>query len=325
MSIVVVSTGGTIASTEEDGGDATPDLTGVELVAAVPALDPVADVEVREFASVPSQQFSIDRLYDLMTLVRDLDADPSIEGVVVTHGTNAMEESAYFLDLCYDGSTPVVFTGAMRNPSVTSPDGPANLLAAVRTAADDRAAGAGVLVALNDRVYAARDVTKAHSMNVDTFRAPEFGPLAAVDEDRVTWRRRPVTPDPTMDPDPDALTGDVRTVVATVAMTDASLRACGDSAGVVLATMGPGHVPTTIIDALTDLRRDDVPVFVTTRSHEGRLYRDRYGFAGSEHLFRELDCYFSDLSLAKTRIRAIVALAADQLDDAFDRPGAEAG
>ena len=286
MSIVVVSTGGTIASTEEEGGDATPDLTGAELVAAVPALEAVADLEVREFASVPSQQFGIDQLWDLTVLVRTLDADPSVEGVVVTHGTNAMEESAYFLDLCYDGTTPVVFTGAMRNPSMTSPDGPANLLAAARTAADERAERMGVLVAFNDRVYAARDVTKAHSMNVDTFRAPEFGPLAAVDEDRVTWRRQPVDPDPTMD---------------------------------------PGHVPTTVVDALTDLRREDVPVFVTTRSHEGRLYRDRYGFAGSEHLFRELDCYFSDLPLAKTRVRAIVALAADRLDDAFDRPGADGG
>ena len=320
MSITVVSTGGTIASTEDEGGDATPDLTGADLVAAVPALESVAEVEVHEFASVPSQQLRIDQLYELTALVHELDADPSVEGVVVTQGTNALEESAYFTDLCYDGSTPVVFTGAMRNPSMTSPDGPANLLAAVRTAADDRAGEMGVLVTLNDRVLAAREVTKAHSMNVDTFRDPEFGPLATVDEDRIAWRRRPLNPDPTMDPDPEALTEDVRCVTATVGMTDTLLRACGDSAGVVLATMGPGHVPTTIVEALRDLRDDGLPVFVTTRSHEGRLYRDRYGFAGSEHLFRELGCHFSDLPLQKTRIRAIVALAADALDEAFEHP-----
>lgn len=320
MSIVVLSTGGTIASTEDEGGDATPDLTGDDLVEAVPALESVADVETREFASVPSQQLRVDQLYGLTEAVRELDADPSVEGVVVTVGTNALEEVAYFVDLCYGGGTPVVLTGAMRNPSLTSPDGPANLLAAVRVAADDRAGEVGALVAFNDRVLAARDVTKAHSMHVDTFRSPEFGPLASVDEDRVTWRRRPVNPDPTMDPDPDALAEDVRTVTATVGMTDASLRACTDSAGVVIAAMGPGHVPTTIVPAVRELRGEDVPVFVTTRSHEGRLYRDRYGFEGSEHLFRELDCHFSDLPLQKTRIRAIVALAADRLDDAFERP-----
>lgn len=320
MSIRIVSTGGTIASTEDEGGDATPSLTGADLVEAVPELGSVGDIETHEFASVPSQQLGVDQLYELTAAVRDHDADPSVDGVVVTMGTNALEEAAYFLDLCYDGGTPVVLTGAMRNPSMASPDGPANLLAAARTAADERAAEMGVLVALNDRVHAAREVTKAHSMNVDTFRAPEFGPLATVDEDRVAWRRQPVNPDPTLDPDPDALTSDVRTVTATVDMPDTLLRASTDSDGVVLAAMGPGHVPTTIIPALRELRREGVPVFVTTRSHEGRLYRDRYGFAGSEHLFRELDCYFSDLSVQKTRIRAIAALAAGRLDDAFPRP-----
>lgn len=320
MSIMVISTGGTIASTEDEGGDATPSLTGADLVEAVPELGSVGDVETHEFASVPSQQLGLDQLYDLTTTIREFGADASVEGIVVTQGTNALEEAAYFVDLCYDGETPVVFTGAMRNPSMSSPDGPANLLSACRTAADERAAETGVLVALNDRVHAAREVTKAHSMNVDTFRAPEFGPLASVDEDRVTWRRRAVNPDPTLDPDPEALTNDIRTVTATVDMPDTLLRQSTDSAGVVLAAMGPGHIPTTIIPALRELRRAGVPVFVTTRSHEGRLYRDRYGFAGSEHLFRELDCYFSDLSVQKTRIRAIVALAADRLDDAFERP-----
>lgn len=320
MSIVVISTGGTIASTEDEGGDATPELTGQDLVEAIPQLETVAEIDVHEFANVPSQFFTLEQMYDLSQVVAEYDADPNVEGMVVTQGTNTLEESSYFVDLCYDGDTPIVFTGAMRNPSMTSPDGPANLLASVRTAADDRADEMGVLVVFNDRVHTARDVTKAHSMNVDTFRASEFGPLGTVDEDRVTWRRHPIDPDPVVDPDPDALTRDIHTVTVTADMSDTQLRAGLESDGVCIATMGPGHVPETIIPALRALGEADLPVVATTRSYEGRLYRDRYGYPGSEHLLQELGFYYSDLSLQKTRIKTIVALAADRMDDAFERP-----
>ncbi|MFC6940879.1 asparaginase [Salinirubellus sp. GCM10025818] len=320
MSIVVVSTGGTIASTADGGGDATVSLSGEDLVSAVPELESVADVEVREFSNVPSQFLTLEHCYDLLEVVREYDADPSVDGVVVTQGTNTMEESSYFVDLCYDGDTPVVFTGAMRNPSLPSPDGPMNLLASARVATDDRAGEMGVLVAFGERIHTARDVSKFHTMSTDTFRSPEFGPLGTVDEDRVVWRRWPENPDPTLDPDRDALRRDVETVTVTMDMTDTQLRAARESAGLVLGTMGAGHVPERIIDGLRAVREADVPVFATHRGSEGRLLRDRYGYPGSEHLLQELDCYYSDLNLQKTRVKAIVALAADALGEAFERP-----
>lgn len=320
MSIVVVSTGGTIASTADEGGDATPSLSGDDLVEAVPELEEATDVEVDEFSNVPSQFFSLEGVYDLVETIREYDADPSVEGVVVTQGTNTLEESSYFVDLCYGGDTPVVFTGAMRNPSMHSPDGPMNLLASVRVASDERTREMGVVVVFSERIHTARDVSKFHTMNVDTFRSPEFGPLGTVDEGRVVWRRRPENPDPTMDPARDALRRDVETVTVTMDMTDAQLRACTEKAGIVLGTMGAGHVPKTITDGLRAIRGEGVPVFATHRMSEGRLLRDRYGYAGSEHLLRELDCYYSDLNLQKTRVKAVVALAADRLDEAFEQP-----
>ena len=320
MSIVVISTGGTIASTEDSGGDASPDLTGADLVAAVPGLEDVATVETHDFSNVPSPYFTVEQMGELTALLTEFDADPDIEGAVVTQGTDILEESAYFADLCYDGQTPVVFTGAMRNPSLAGPDGPANLLSSVRTAADPEARGAGVLVTFHDRVHAAREVTKMNSMNVDTFRSPEFGPLAVVDEDRVTWRRRSVNPDPSLDPDGDALTNDVIAVTATADMTDATIRAADGSAALCLAATGAGHIPPGIIPALEDLRDADVPLVATTRCPEGRLARSTYGFRGSEATLRELGCYYSDLNLQKTRVRTIAALAADALDEAFPRP-----
>ena len=320
MSIIVISTGGTIASTTANGGDATPSLSGEDLVEAVPELEAVADIKVDEFSNIPSQFLSLRQVYDLVEVVREYDADPSVEGIAVTQGTNTLEESSYFVDLCYNGETPVVFTGAMRNPSMPSPDGPMNLLASVRVAADEHTAERGVVAVFSERIHAARNVSKFHTMNVDTFRSAEFGPLGTVDEDHVVWRRRPENPDPTMDPDRDALRRDVETVTVTIDMTDAQLRACAEKSGLVLGTMGGGHVPETIIDGLRTVREADVPVFATHRMSEGRLLRDRYGYPGSEHLLRELDCYYSDLNVQKTRVKAIVALAADRLNDAFEQP-----
>jgi L-asparaginase len=317
VTVVVVSTGGTIASTEDRGGDATPDLGGEELVAAVPGLD-AADVRVEEFSTIPSPHFTVERMLDLAAFVDDLDADPAVEGVVVTQGTDVLEETAYFLDLCHGGETPVVVTGAMRNPSLASPDGPANLLASVRTALDGDARGRGVLVTFAGRVMPAREATKTHSQMVDTFRCPEFGPLGVVEEERVKWRRTAENPDPTFDPDPDRLTNDVAAVYVTADAPASHLTAHADATAVCLAATGAGHVNEPLVDALSELREADVPVVATTRCPEGRLARSTYDFRGSERTLQELGCRFSDLNLQKTRVRTIVAHAAGRLDDAFE-------
>jgi L-asparaginase len=255
----------------------------------------------------------------LVRTIDELDADPDIDGIVITQGTDILEETAYFADLCYDGATPVVFTGAMRNPSLASPDGPANLMTSVRVAESAHAQGR-VLVAFNERVHAAREVTKTNSMNVDTFRSPEFGPLAVVDESRVTWRRAPVDTDPDLAIDFDAVTNDVHAVTATADMPPAQIEAAGDAAALCLAATGAGHIPPGIIPALGQLRDKGVPVVATTRCAEGRLAQETYGFKGSEATLQELGCLYSDLNLQKTRIRTIVALAADALHTAFESP-----
>lgn len=320
MTVVVVSTGGTIASVPDGDEGASPELTGDDLIAAVPGLESVAAVDALDFSNVPSPHFTVEQMAELVDTLGALDADADVDGVVVTQGTDILEESAYFADLCYDGETPVVFTGAMRNPSLASPDGPGNLLASVRATASDRSRGSGVLVVFNDRVHAAREVTKTNSMNPDTFRSPEFGPLAVLDENRVTWRREPVSPDPTFDPNPDHLRNDVLAVVATADMSDVQIRAAEGSAGLCLAATGAGHIPPGIIPALEELRAAGVPLVATTRCPEGRLARHTYDFRGSEATLRELDCYYSDLNLQKTRIKSIVALAAGRLDEAFEQP-----
>lgn len=321
MAIVVISTGGTIASTADADGGASPELAGSDLIAAVPELDALAEVETRDFSNVPSSHFTIEDMYELLALLEECDADPDVDGMVVTQGTDILEETAYFVDLGYDGETPVVFTGAMRNPSLSSPDGPANLLASVRTAANPEARSRGVLVAFNDRVHAAAHVTKMHSMNVDTFRSPEFGPVAVHDEDRIVWRGSGRDRNPTFDIDPDDLTNDVAAITVTADMPAHSIPSPADYEAVCLAATGAGHIPPTIIPPLEDLAEAGIPIVATTRCPEGRLARHTYDFVGSERTLRELGCYFSARNLQKTRIETIVALASGSLEEAFVRPG----
>jgi L-asparaginase type II len=190
----VLSTGGTIA-----GRGATSTslaeykagaLRGEELVNAVPEIKAVATVKVEQIANVGSPDITIEHWLTLARRINELfAADAKVSGVVVTHGTNTLEETAYFLNLTVKHDRPVVVVGAMRPASAISADGPLNLLNAVRTAVSADARNKGVLVVLNDEINSARDVTKTNTYRVETFRAPELGLLGYVDADRVSFYR----------------------------------------------------------------------------------------------------------------------------------------
>jgi len=319
MVIAVVSTGGTIASTEEAGGDASPELTGKDLVASVPGLDDGVNLTTEDFSNVPSVHFTVEQMYGLAELVNEYDQDEEIGGVVITQGTDVLEESAYFVDRCYDGETPVVFTGAARNPSLASPDGPANLLTAVRTAESEGSHGRGVLVAFNDRIHAARHVTKMNSMNLDTFRSPEFGPLGTRDENIIRWHMQT---DRTLavNPDPAALTNEVAALTVTADMHPSQIPGPDNCAAVVLAATGAGHIPPKIVGELESLTRANVPIATTTRCPGGRLAIDTYDFPGSEKTLQELSSYYSNRNLQKARIETIVGLGSGSLEHILQHP-----
>ncbi len=192
----VLSTGGTIAGqgasstslTEYKGGV----LTGLQLVKAVPEIAQIADVRVEQIANVGSANITIAHWLTLATRINRIFTDePSTAGVVITHGTNTMEETAYFLNLTVKHDRPVVLVGSMRPASAISADGPLNLLNAIRTAASPAARGKGVLLILNDEINAARDVTKTNTLRVETFRSPDLGYLGFVDGDKISFYRTP--------------------------------------------------------------------------------------------------------------------------------------
>lgn len=190
----ILSTGGTIAGRGASATDfsnyKSGSIEGEELVKAVPQIKQIANVKVEQIANVASHDISVGNWIALANRINAIfAADPNVAGIVITHGTNTMEETGYFLDLTVKYDRPVVLVGAMRPATAISADGPLNLLNAVRVASSPAARGKGVLIVMNDEINAARDATKTNTFRVETFRAPELGYLGDVDEDKVTFYR----------------------------------------------------------------------------------------------------------------------------------------
>src|SRR5574341_84573 len=184
-------TGGTISMRIDPAtGGAVPALSGEEIIALVPGLDQIAEFNLINFARLPGPHWTPGRMMELARVVKEKLADEKIAGAVITHGTDTLEETAYLLDLVLDEQKPVVFVGAMRNSSELSWDGPGNLRSAVRAAIDLQSRGLGVIVAMNEQLIAAAEVTKTHTESTDTFQSRDFGPLGFVDKDRVIVMRR---------------------------------------------------------------------------------------------------------------------------------------
>lgn len=186
----VVGTGGTIGSAGDYWGGNTTRVPIEELV-RVPGMDSIATVETEQFLNVSSSAIGPTRWLELSRRITDVfRTRPELRGLVVTHGTDTMEETAYFLDLTLGDARPVVVTGSMRPSNMAGADGPANLTNAVRAAVDSASRGRGTMVLMDDRLFAARDVTKSTSTRVEAFQAPERGPLAIVDPEGLSYRSR---------------------------------------------------------------------------------------------------------------------------------------
>jgi L-asparaginase len=188
--VAVLSTGGTIASKQDPvKGGYVPALSAEDLVAAAPAIKKIAHIQAEQISNIPSPDMTPEIWLRLAGRVNELLTRPEITGIVVTHGTDTLEETAYFLDLTTVGTKPVILVGAQRPASDPDSDGPRNLLDAVRVAISPAAVGKGVMVVMNGQISAARDVTKTNTNRVETFRGLEFGPLGVADAELVRFYR----------------------------------------------------------------------------------------------------------------------------------------
>ena len=267
----LVATGGTISN--RDNGR----LTAEELVALMPNVGRYARPEYEQFANVASAQMSIAQWLTLANRINQLyKEDPGVAGVVVTSGTDTLEELAYFLDLTIRSDKPVVVVGSMRNPSTLGYEGAANLLQGFRVAADPAARGRGVMVVLNDEINAAREATKTDALRLHTFQTRGYGILGVVDSDRVVFYRRVEKRHTAQSEfDVSALTTLPRVdVVVTYQGAPGDLiKAAVDNGakGIVIATAGAGATSGTQGEGIAYALEKGVFVVRTARAGSGRI------------------------------------------------------
>jgi L-asparaginase len=297
----ILALGGTIATRPDASGAMQMGLGADDLVAAVPLLAQVGEIKTETQSRVGSHSLSFEALHALAARIRELAAAKSVDGVIVTQGTDTLEETSFLLDVLLDLDIPVVVTAAMRNPALTSPDGPGNLLAAARVAADAwvraHARALGVMVAMLDEVYAAADVLKVHPTRLNAFQSTQTGPLMTLVEDRVVPLALPVR---------DAMVAAHRRLgnvpggkaqpVALLwmaldddgALIDALL---ADSAhfgyrGVLIGAMGGGHVSERAVASAMRLA-SVLPTVIASRAGGGAMLRQTYGGPSSEIALRK--------------------------------------
>ena len=279
--VVVFGLGGTIAMTSAAGGGVVPALSADQLVAAVPSLaESGITVEVEDFRRVPGASLGFDDLTALATAIETRLA-AGADGVVITQGTDTIEETAYLLDLTHTRPEPVVVTGAMRNPTLAGADGPGNLLAAVQTAASPDTRDLGAMVVFADEIHAAARVRKTHSTSGHTFASANGGPLGYLVEGQPRILNHPIgrtTLPAAAEPRP----AEVGLVTMVLGDTGALLHAAADSCdGLIVAGFGVGHVPARVVDTLTDLAAT-MPVVLASRTGAGSVLAHTYAFPGSE-------------------------------------------
>lgn len=313
-SITVLSTGGTIASTPGADG-ATPSKAGEELIAAVPDIESYADIEAREVVQTPSFDMDTALLAAIAERTRTA-VDDGADGVVITHGTDTMEGSAYYLDLVLDLAEPVVFTGAQRRSDEVSADGPSNLLTAVRAASHERLHGAGgVYIAFDEELHAARDVTKRHTSALSAFVSPETCPVARFTRESVRVHREPGSRSVSVRVT--TTSADVDMVKSGVGVGAQRLNNAVASGvdGTVVEGTGLGNTTSALGDAIGDAIEAGVPVVITSRCQSGAV-APVYGTpGGGETLHSYGVIEGGDLPAHKARLKLMLLIEELGTDD----------
>ena len=186
--VLVIFTGGTIAMRVDENIDAAvPEVGSDELIGMVDELKNLTEIEVIDFTNVPSSHITPKYMLDLTNVIKKNIGRNDLTGIVVTHGTDVLEETAYFLDLVVNNEKPIILVGSMKNNSELGYDGGGNLFAAIHTACSPEARNKGVLLVMNDEIHSARYVTKTDTVKTDTFKSPEFGPIGVYSNRRTIF------------------------------------------------------------------------------------------------------------------------------------------
>ena len=306
--IAIIFNGGTISmKIDEKIKAAVPSLSAEEIMSMIPGVEKYAEIEAYTFSSMPSPHMTLETMLKLSKFTTELVEREDIDGVVITHGTDTLEETAYLLDLTVRTKKPVVVTGAMRSGSELGYDGPFNLATSICTAISDEAVGRGVLVCFNGELNSASEVTKANSMALNAFRTPNFGPIGIVDNDNVIFYR---DANHLEKYDVSEIKKQVALIKCVVDMDSSYIdylieKGCG---GIVIEALGRGNVPPKMVDGIKKATELNIPVVVVSRCFEGRVF-ESYGYEGGGKQLKDLGVIFGDtLPGQKARIKLILAI-----------------
>jgi L-asparaginase len=306
--ILIVFTGGTFSmKIDEESGGAVPHFHGDELLKMIPEADEIANISMYEFGMYPGPHMTPELMLKLSREINEFVSDDKLDGIIVTHGTDTLEETAYFLDLTVKTSKPIVVIGAMKTSTEPDWDGPRNLLDAIHLINNHNSEALGVLVCLNGEINAASEVTKTHTDDIETFRSLDFGALGFVDRGRVFFNRAPrkleVIP-------VNHINSNVDLVKVYAGMGQKFFRFSADSGtdGLVVEALGVGNVPPEAFEGIKYVLNKNIPVVLVSRCPAGET-EDIYSYTGAGKWLKEAGVIFTDfLNGQKARIKLIICL-----------------
>lgn len=306
--VLIIFTGGTFSmKIDESTGGAVPYFSGNDLIDMIPEVFELANIEIYDFGKYPGPHMTPQLMLKLSQTIDNLVAQKHYDGIVVTHGTDTLEETAYFLDLTVRTNIPIVLTGSMKNSSEPNWDGPRNLIDSIYTALSPNSKDMGVLVCLNGEINAASEVTKTHTEDIETFHSLDFGSLGFVEKGRVIYNRLPKKLEKIF---VDKIDTEVTLIKVYAGMDETLFKFVADAGahGLVVEAMGVGNVPPRAFNGIKYVVEKNIPVVLVSRCPAGETL-DIYSYEGAGKWLHQIGVMFAEyLNGQKARIKLIIAL-----------------
>lgn len=315
--ILVLHTGGTIAMSEDQTTGKVAPNSENPLLNQGHLFEKDAHLIVEDIFQLPSPHMTPKEMLILKQRIEKAILNEGIDGIIVTHGTDTLEETAYFLDITLDHQVPIIMTGAMRSSNEIGSDGLYNFQSAVWVASSDEAKNKGVLIVMNDEIHTARYVTKTHTTNVATFRTPTFGPIGLIAKNKVLFFQELIKIEKF---DISTVDKNVYLLKAFAGMDSSLLDALNapTTDGLVIEALGAGNLPPATLPGLQKLLENNIPVVLVSRCFNG-VAQDVYDYEGGGKQLREAGVIFTNgLTGPKARIKLLVALNAAKNHDEIE-------
>lgn len=305
--IIIITTGGTIAMSENRKTKEITIMQQYSLDNLIPFYDEKNIIEIDNYINIPSPYITQEILYELTNRIKHHLSNNEVKGVIITHGTDTLEETAYFVDLTIASDKPIIFTGAMRSSNELGADGPLNVANSIRVVNDNASSGKGVLVVFNDEIHAARHVTKTHTSNVATFQSPQTGAIGTINKNDVNFSHAPLPKEIYTLKNPTKKVGLLKTAIGT---DDLLINTYIDNQydGIVIEALGSGNLPPTMLKGIIRAIENNIEIVLVSRCYNGQV-DPIYAYEGGGKHLKDLGVTFiSGLNGQKARIKLLAQL-----------------